>query len=110
MPRPKKRKIEEVEATAEDGAEIDCDTGITGAVEPGLDSQSPAASADDAASPVRSAAAQKKWMAAKEAFEEATLKAMTLRTIATEHGQKQKQAERLYDAKIQRLVGPSNTR
>ena len=44
MPRPKKRKIEEVEATAEDGAEIDCDTGITGAAQPVLDSQSPAAS------------------------------------------------------------------
>ena len=31
MPRPKKRKIEEVEATAENGAEIDNATGITGA-------------------------------------------------------------------------------
>ena len=103
MPRPKKRKIEEVEATAEDGAEIDCETGITGEVEPVLDSQSPVEFAAAAASPVRSAAAQKKWMAAKDAFEEATMKAITLRTIAAEHVEYEKHTNRLYDAKMQRL-------
>ena len=86
MPRPKKRKIEEVEATAEDSAEIDCETGIIGEVEPVLDSQSPVEFAAAASSPVRSAAAQKKWMVAKEAFWEATMKtSMALRTIAAEH-------------------------
>ena len=39
---------------------------------------------------------------AKEAFEEATVKAMALREIATEHEQKQKLAERLFNAKMRR--------
>ena len=42
-------------------------------------------------------------MASKEAFEEATMKAITLRTIAAEHVEHEKHANRLYDAKMQRL-------
>ena len=103
MARPQKRKIEEVEATAHAGAEIDCDTGITGEVPPELEPISPVPSADAPGSPVRSAAQQKKWVAAKEAYEEAMLKAVVLREIATEQVQKQKLAERLFDAKMQRL-------
>ena len=67
MRRPSKRKVEEAETTAEDGAEIDGDTGVTGAQQPALDdSTQAAATKDPTAGP-----GHRKWKAALAAFEEA---------------------------------------
>ena len=103
MPRPKKRKIEEATAPCPDATGIGDDTGITGPEQPAPELASPAKKPDASASPVRSAAAQKKLTAAMAAFEEAMKEAMALRAIATEQEAKEKLAERLYDAKMARL-------
>ena len=99
MRRPSKRKVEEAETTAEDGAEIDGDTGVTGAQQPALDdSTQAAATKDPTAGP-----GHRKWKAALAAFEEAGRQARNIRAIAKEHEAQEKLAQRLHDAKMRRL-------
>jgi hypothetical protein len=99
MRKPKKCKVETVEATAEDYPEVEGDTGITGEQVTSLE---PATRADDA-KPVLTAAAEKKLAEATDVFVEAEAKAEALREIATEREQKEKLAHRLHDAKMRRL-------
>lgn len=99
MTRPKKRKLEVAEATAEAGPEVDFDTGDTGVQQPGLNASGQAAAAQDPTD----GPGQKKWRAALETFEKASEQAALVRRIATDHEKKEKLAERLYEAKMRRL-------
>ena len=99
MRRPNKSKVEVVETTAEDDADGESYTGVTGEQLPALEPATAAAREK----PVLSAAAEKKLEAATDIFVEAEGKAEALREIATEREQQEKLAQRLHDAKMRRL-------
>ena len=95
MRRPKKQKID----VAEEGPEVEGDTGVTGGEQPALEKETKAAPG----STVLTAAAEDKLEAATDVFLEAEIKAEALREIATERKAKEKLAQRLHDAKMRRL-------
>ena len=99
MRRPAKRKVEEVETTAEADAEAENDTGLTGAQHLGVDNpDAAAAEKDPTVGP-----GHKKWKAALAAWKEAELVAGRLRAIASVHQERLKLAQRIHDAKMKRL-------
>ena len=105
MRRPKKRKVEVVEAEAEDGAEVNSDPAAAAELQLPLDSADvgPAAAAS-AENTYRALHPGKRWKAAVDAWEKACVEAMAMREVATEAEAKLKLAERLADAKEQRLL------
>ena len=103
MPRPKKRKIEEVEATAEDGAEIDCDTGVTGEEVSTLDKSEEVTLSLTAAVDPAAGRDGKRWQAALDAWKQVSETAIQKRVLADHLAEKEKVAQRIYDAKMLRL-------
>ena len=99
MRRPSKKKLEVVETTAEDGAEVDCDTGVTGAEDEALDD----ATQDDMTVDPMAGPDGKKWKAALDAWEAASKTAIWKRAVANKFVQKEKLAVRIFDAKWRRL-------
>jgi len=99
MRRPKKRKVEATEMTVQDDSELEGSTGITGMQQPTLEPSSEAcAMQDPTAGP-----GHKKWRKTLNIYEEALMKAMELRVFATMHEEKEKLAQRIFDAKMRRL-------
>lgn len=99
MARPRKRKVEVAETMAEDGSEVDCDTGVTGPEQPALDNaQQGARSQDPTVGP-----GFKQWKAALQAFEEKSHQALVLRSCCKKYEDAAKLAQRLFDAKMRRL-------
>ena len=99
MARPKKRKIETAEATPEDAAEVECDTGDTGEQQPGLDESIKASAKVDPSS----GPGGKRWKEAFEKWKEVSFEAVKLRAIAGKYAEQEKLAQRLHDAKMRRL-------
>ena len=99
MSRPKKRKVEVAETTAEDDAEAEDNTGVTGQPVPELDEAEEVTTVVDPASGL----VGKKWKAAFNAFEEASIKAIKTRVLADEQEKQAKLAQRIFDAKWKRL-------
>ena len=103
MARSKKKKVEASNPTAEGAAEIECDAGAAGEQQQALESSSEASSEAAPQERVRTAAQEKRWQAALEAWQEAVTNAEVHRLLAQKHEQAQKVAKRLYDAKMKRL-------
>ena len=92
MARPKKKKVESAETAAEDGAEVEDETGVTGEQLPALEySNQPATMKDPTAGPGH----MKQWQVALLKWQEATREATTMRSIAKEYEAKEKLAQRL---------------
>ena len=105
MRRPKKQKVEVVELVPEDGAEVGSDLVATAEQQLSRDAADvePSAAASSEC-PSRALHLGKRWQAAMEAWVKASIEAEAMREVATEAEAKLKLAERLIDAKEQRLL------
>ena len=104
MARSKKKKIEAGNSTADDAAETDCATGSAGEQQ-----QVPARSSEQVSSEAvrtqRTAAQEKRWQAALEAWKESVKNAEVRRLLAEKYEQEEKAAKRLHDAKMNEAPG-----
>ena len=103
MARSKKKKVEAGNPTAEDAVETECDAGAAGEQQQVLNCSSEASSEAAPQERVRTAAQEKRWQAALEAWKEAAMNAEVRRLLAQKYEQAEKVAKRLHDAKMNRL-------
>ena len=88
MARPKKKKVETVVPTGEEGAEVEIDAAVVGEGDGSSLSTAQAASPERA----RTAAAEAKWQAACATFQKADFEAQRMRLVATEQLKHEKKA------------------
>ena len=103
MSRPKKQKVVSIKSSVDDDDKNDNATSASAAQQPALKSISPAAFPTDFVQYAFSGAAQRKFLAAKEAFGEALQRADALKELAAEQTVKLKVAERVFEAKMKRV-------
>ena len=99
MPKTKKTRVDTVDTRFVDEVDIDCETGVTGEQQTAHEEAAQASTVVDATMGPN----HRKWKAALQAFEEASMVAVRMRLLADEQGKQAKLAERLFAAKWKRL-------